>query len=58
LFLQHGGFVKFAALGRREQFVIRDAAPKEKGEATRKVNVTNAVSGVRRNSGRIVFNAK
>jgi hypothetical protein len=50
--------LQFAVNRGVQQFVVRNAAPKEEGEARRQVEIAEGVRGVRRNAGRILLDTE
>ncbi len=58
LSFEHLGLAQFAALSQVEQLVVRDAAPEEERQARGELDVGDAVGRVRRDAGRVRFDAE
>ena len=46
------------AIASVEQFVVRNAAPEEERQPRRELEIADAIGGVRRDAGRVLFDAE
>ena len=58
LLFEHRRLVQLPGGGQIEQFLVRDAAPQEKGQARGELQIADAIGGVGRGVARIPFDAE